>query len=156
MKYLYKNNVKNIEKETIDFRDSKCNMYINKDFLQSELFSKILHVYLHNVITYMYVLIYIFCQIFSGIDGELKATLFSHNSASGTRHQFSAEHIGEYKERHGGPLRVHVYIKSSRRQLYEATPCNYLWASNDRTPGKSQPIFQRAFYAPKASFRVTH
>lgn len=103
-----------------------------------------------NDTLYMHVYMYMYVSVkyFPGTDTELKATLVSHNSAARERDtNFPRNILASTRKRHGGPLRVHVYIKSSRRQLYEATPCNYLWASNDRAPGKSQPIFQSVLRA---------
>lgn len=60
----------------------------------------------------------------------------------------------EVKEKTRGHY-VCVYIKSCRRQFYEATPCNYLRTSNDLPLVKVNPFF-KALYSPKASFLVTH
>lgn len=77
---------------------------------------------------------------------ELKAMLFSHNSAAAEARDtnFPRNISGEYKRRHETITSTST-LKVQRRQLYEATACNYLRASNDRAPSKSQPIFQSAF-----------
>lgn len=99
-------------------------------------------------------------EIFGARITSSKPHRFQHYSAARDTN-FPRNILGNTGGKTRGRYTFTSTLKVSRRQLYEATPCNYQWASNDYAFPPSSPTvkvnsFFRALYALKASFLVTH